>query len=96
MDRGTTIKALATRALRRPRLWPLLVRAAWRFRRRDWYRRPPFLPVPPPKYLAWRLQTAYGDAGAAPTIDELERYLRWAERMDDRRHGRRNPGGGAT
>jgi hypothetical protein len=27
---------------------------------RDWYRRPPFLPVPPQKYVAWRLQTAYG------------------------------------
>ena len=26
----------------------------------DWYRRFPFLPLPPRKYLAWRFQTAYG------------------------------------
>lgn len=78
------MKGLARRALLRPRLWPLLLRAAWRFRRRDWYRRPPFLPLPPAKYLDWRLHTAYGDDGAEPALEELERYLRWAERMDVR------------
>jgi hypothetical protein len=26
----------------------------------DWYRRPPFLPVPPRDYIRWRLRTAYG------------------------------------
>ncbi len=26
----------------------------------DWYRRPPFLPIPPRDYLQWRLHTAYG------------------------------------
>jgi hypothetical protein len=26
----------------------------------DWYRRPPFLPIPPRKYIQWRLRTAYG------------------------------------
>jgi len=25
-----------------------------------WYRRSPYLPVPSPGYLAWRIQTAYG------------------------------------
>lgn len=73
---------LLTRSLVRPRLWPLLVRAAWRFRGRDWHRRPPFLPIPPPSYVRWRLHTAYGDAGRAPRLEELERFLRWAESMD--------------
>ena len=27
---------------------------------RDWYRRTPFLPLPPRDYLRWRLNTAYG------------------------------------
>jgi hypothetical protein len=27
---------------------------------RDWYRRPPFLPMPPRDYIQWRFQTAYG------------------------------------
>jgi hypothetical protein len=68
-------------ALRRPRLVVPLVGAAWRFRARDWYRRPPFLPLPPPGYLAWRLHTAYGDENVAPAATELENYLRWASWM---------------
>jgi hypothetical protein len=28
---------------------------------RDWYRKPPFLPVPPASYVAWRMRTAYGN-----------------------------------
>lgn len=57
-----------------------MLRAAWRFRARGWWRRPPFLPLPPREYLAWRLHTAYGERGE-PTADELKRYLRWANRM---------------
>ena len=90
------MKALARRALRRPRLWPLLLRAAWRFRRRGWYRRPPFVPLPPAAYLAWRLHTAYGDDGRVPTLDELERYLRWAVRADGRRVRRDAAEAGST
>jgi hypothetical protein len=26
----------------------------------DWYRKPPFIPCPPPIYIQWRLRTAYG------------------------------------
>lgn len=68
-------------ALRRPRTIPHLLRAAWAFRARDWYRRPPFLPIPPASYLRWRLETAYGDPGARPSPDEMERYLSWGTRM---------------
>ncbi len=72
---------IAARALRRPRLLPPLIRAAWRFRARGWWRRPPFLPLPPRRYLEWRMHTAYGDDGRTPTVDELDRYIRWANRM---------------
>ena len=40
-------------------LWAL-VRFYSRIVPGDWYRRPPFLPAPPKQYVAWRLQTAYG------------------------------------
>ncbi len=68
-------------ALRRPTLLPHLVGAAWAFRRREWWRRFPFLPLPPAEYLRWRMETAYGDPEAAPPDDDLERFLRWATRM---------------
>lgn len=68
-------------ALRRPGLVPALLGLAWAARRRDWLRRPPFLPLPPRSYLAWRLDTAYGDPRATPPADEVARYLRWARRM---------------
>jgi hypothetical protein len=70
--------------LARPRLYLPALRTAWRFRRRGWYRRGPFLPLPPAEYLAWRFHTAYGD-DAEPGPGELDRYLRWASRMDRNR-----------
>ena len=80
---------MAGLALRRPRLIPYMLAAAWAFRARDWYRRPPFLPLPPESYLRWRLDTAYGDPEAEPPIDELERYLVWTARMRAQMRGRR-------
>jgi hypothetical protein len=32
--------------------------------------------------MAWRLYTAYGEGGRAPTIGELGRYVRWVLRMN--------------
>jgi hypothetical protein len=37
--------------------------------------------VPPASYMRWRMETAYGDSGAVPTDDELERYLLWTSWM---------------
>jgi hypothetical protein len=79
-----TFLHVAARALVRPRLLVNLLATGWRFRRRDWFRRPPFLPVPPADYMRWRLHTAYGDEDGAPTAHELEAYVRWSARM--RRH----------
>ncbi len=72
---------IAGMALRRPRTIPHLLRAAWAFRARDWYRRAPFLPLPPRSYMRWRMETAYGDPDAVPTSDEMERYLVWTTSM---------------
>jgi hypothetical protein len=68
---------LALRALARPPLAADLVRVAWRFRTRKWYRRVPFLPLPSREYVRWRMYTAYGDADAVPPAADVERYARW-------------------
>lgn len=74
------LRILAT-VVRRPRRVVDLVSAAWAFRARGWYRRFPFLPLPPRDYLRWRMETAYGDPDAFPPADDLARYLRWARKM---------------
>ena len=40
-------------------MWAL-ARFYFRLIPRDWYRQPPFIPVPPAAYIRWRLRTAYG------------------------------------
>ena len=72
--------ALALRALRHPSDAIALGRVGWRFRRRGWYRRPPFLPMPARAYLRWRMHTAYGSDDAVPPVDDVIRYARWAAR----------------
>src|SRR5260370_27060079 len=68
---------LALRALVRPRLAVDLLRLAWSFRARDWYRHPPFLPIPPRDYMQWRMFTAYGDERAIPAVDDVLNFARW-------------------
>ncbi len=69
---------LGARALLNPALARALLVVAWRFRDRRWWRRVPFLPLPAPAYVRWRMYTAYGDEGAIPPVDDVIRYARWA------------------
>lgn len=71
---------LAARSVRHPSLAVALVRTLWRFRRRAWYRRFPFLPLPSRPYLRWRMHTAYGDHEAVPPAEDVERFARWTVR----------------
>lgn len=71
---------LALRALREPTLTVDLLRVAWRFRARGWYRRFPFLPLPSRPYVRWRMHTAYGDYEAIPPVEDIVRYARWVGR----------------
>lgn len=68
---------LVMRALRSPRLAVDLLRLAWSFRARDWYRRFPLLPLPPRDYMRWRMFTAYGDEDAVPPIEDVVNFARW-------------------
>jgi hypothetical protein len=72
--------SLALRAVVNPPLARDLLTVAWRFRRRDWLRHAPFLPVPSRAYLAWRMYTAFGDHHAVPSVADVVRYARWARR----------------
>lgn len=62
--------------LRQPRLWPTAIGQARRLARPGWWRRPPFLPLPDPDYVRFRLQTAYGSSGT-PGAGDLVAYLIW-------------------
>ena len=72
--------SLISRSLRNPAVGVALIRVGWRFRRRGWYARFPFLPVPATAYLKWRMNTAYGRDDAVPPPDDVVRYARWATR----------------
>lgn len=74
---GGLVAVLAGRALLNPRLAADLLRAGWAFRRRRWWSRPPFLPLPDPAYLRWRMYTAYGDEAAVPPVEDVVRFARW-------------------
>lgn len=78
---GSLTVALTWRALLRPRLALDLITAAWAFRRRGWWAAPPFLPVPDPAYLRWRMYTAYGSERAVPPLRDVIRFVRWRREL---------------
>lgn len=69
--------SLTRRALLSPSLAVDLLRVAWRFRHRHWYRRFPFLPLPAATYVRWRMYTAYGTEDAVPQADDVVAFARW-------------------
>ncbi len=70
-----------------PSLWVTAVHQAAVLARPGWWRRPPFLPLPAPDYLRFRLETAYGGLGDRPIEPaDLVAYLRWCRAT--RRSGR--------
>jgi hypothetical protein len=61
----------------RPGLWPTALRQARLLAAPGWWRRPPFLPLPDGRYLAFRLETMYGGAAPRPEPADVVAYLRW-------------------
>ena len=72
--------------VRRPDLWRIALTELIRMARPGWWRRPPFLPLADPKYLAFRAITQYGAADRAPEADDVVAWLAWC-----RDSGRRIP-----
>jgi hypothetical protein len=73
----TLTSQLLWRGLVNPRLGLDLVRTVWAFRRRRWWSRAPFLPLPDREYLRWRMYTAYADEDAVPPPEDVIRFARW-------------------
>jgi hypothetical protein len=68
----------AARALlRHPELWPTAARQVIVLARPGWWRAKPWLPLPDPAYLRFRMQTAYGDPDRAPEPEDVVTYLHW-------------------
>jgi hypothetical protein len=74
--------AAARAVVRHPSLWATGARQALVLAAPGWWRRPPFLPLPSPDYLRFRLQTAYGGAGDQdPEPGDVVTYLRWCRSL---------------
>ena len=50
--------------------------------RKNWLARPPFLPLPGSDYLAFRLETQYGDSARRPEPHDVIHYLSWCRQME--------------
>ena len=78
---GWALRALLV-VLPHPTLWVTGLRQLRRLAPTGWWRRPPFLPLPAPDYLRFRMETAYGGAGDQPPVpDDLLTYLKWCRRF---------------
>jgi hypothetical protein len=80
------IAELTVGVLLRPWLWATAVRQTFALAPSGWWRRWPYLPFPDPAYVAFRLETMYGDGDRPPSGDDLVAYLRWC-RMQRRALG---------
>jgi hypothetical protein len=81
---------VAAAVARHPPLWPIAVRQALVLAAPGWWRHRPFLPLPAPDYLRFRLQTAYGgDGDRDPDPDDLVTYLRWCREQRSTQKWRR-------
>ncbi|GAC1317987.1 MAG: hypothetical protein NVSMB12_16380 [Acidimicrobiales bacterium] len=67
----------AAAVIRRPWLWPTAVRQVRVLAPTGWWRRRPWLPLPDPAYLEFRMLTQYGDGNHAPAPDDVVTYRRW-------------------
>jgi hypothetical protein len=67
--------------LARPSLWVTALAQVFSLAPSQWWRHRPFLPVPDEGYLAFRLQTMYGDPDHVPEPDDVVTYLKWCRTM---------------
>ncbi len=69
---------------RRPDLWITAARVSRSLVGRQWWRRPPYLPVPDRGWLHFRLITAYGNDGSGPMRPaDVVAWLEWCRRFPD-------------
>jgi hypothetical protein len=61
----------------RPSLWLTALRQWKALTPPRWWARRPFLPVPSPEYLEFRMITQYGDIDHRPPAGDVLNYLAW-------------------
>ncbi|HUZ20858.1 MAG TPA: hypothetical protein VMU75_09860 [Acidimicrobiales bacterium] len=81
--------------LARPALWTGALRTAVGLVPTRWWSRAPFLPLPDREWLAFRMETAYGDPAAVPSAEDVVDFLAWAHEERRRAVGLRDGAGGA-
>jgi hypothetical protein len=62
-------------------LWRTALVEVRRLAPTGWWRRRPYLPVPDPAYLRFRMQTQYGDAAHEPEPEDFVAWLEWCRRF---------------
>lgn len=81
-----TLQVMLRAVLLRPRLWLVALRQALRMAPARWWRHRPFLPLPDPAYLTFRMETQYGPASGTPRSEDVVSYLEWCR--EEARAGR--------
>lgn len=81
--------AAVVAVLVRPHLWATALRQVGRLAPTGWWRRAPFLPVPPAAYMEFRAITQYGGGHGAETaharpLDVVD-YLEWCKEWNKTR-----------
>lgn len=62
----------------RPGLWATAISSVLAMAPTGWWRRKPFLPIPDPDWMHFRLETAYGGDGTGPIeAQDLVTWLEW-------------------
>ncbi len=49
----------------------ILLMYGWRVKRKGWWYRFPFLPIPPKRWLLWRFETAWGIDSTYPKWEDF-------------------------
>jgi hypothetical protein len=80
---GINRRELTRYLSRHPSQVPVVLRAGWRLRARQWWRRPPFLPLPGESYWHFRMITAAGSPAATLSAREIVKAATWSLRQRD-------------
>jgi hypothetical protein len=78
---GVDTKGIARHLLAQPADAGVLVRALWRLRATNWWRRAPFLPLPSRAYWHFRLATATGSLKGSTNVREIVEFAKWSDRQ---------------
>jgi hypothetical protein len=79
--KGVDSKELLAHLARHPRDVSVVVAAGWRLRRRAWWRRAPFLPLPGTDYWEFRLVTANATSDLLMSAQSIVEAATWSVRQ---------------